>query len=273
MTREAPSRARPDTRSIEVSVTIDAPAPAVWKAITDGDAVANWFAPVASSEPGEGGSLTVSWGADSEWTSRVAVWNPNRHLRLADELPQEAVEQGAAMALDYNLEARNGTTRVSIVNSGLSADPSWDDGVRMMTNGWRVFLWNLKHYLERHPYSRRTMISERPWVSGTREQVWNTIFGDGGIGTAPAHPGDPFSLRLDDGRLLEGVVVLCDRPWAFAAMVSSLDDGVLHIEMEGTGERWRLGVWLSTYLLEEERCARIGLALGQTMSRLFPGAE
>ena len=56
-------------------------------------------------------------------------------------------------------------------------------------------------------------------------------------------------------------------------MVSSLDDGVLHIEMEGTGERWRLGVWLSTYLLEEERCARIGLALGQTMSRLFPGAE
>ena len=72
----------PDTRSIEASVEIDAPAPAVWRAITDGDAVANWFAPVASAEPGAGGHLTVSWGGDSEWTSRITVWKPDVHLRL-----------------------------------------------------------------------------------------------------------------------------------------------------------------------------------------------
>ena len=33
------------------------------------------------------------------------------------------------MALDYYLEGRNGTTHLGIVNSELSPDPSWDDGV------------------------------------------------------------------------------------------------------------------------------------------------
>ena len=267
----APTKTK--TRSIEVSVEIHAPASAVWRAITDGDAVANWFAPVASAEPGEGGHLTVSWGGDSEWTSRITVWEPDVHLRLTDDLPDEAADQGAAMVLDYYLEGRNGTTHLGIVNSGLSADPSWDDGVRMMTNGWRFFLWNLKHYLERHPDSHRTMISERPWVTGTREEVWDTVFGDDGLGRAPARPGETFSLRLAGGHTLAGTVVLSDRPWAFAGLVRSLDDGVLHVEMEGTGERWKMGVWLSAYGLEEERCKRIGAALGQTVSRLFPGQD
>ena len=264
---------RPETRNIELSVEIDAPARAVWRAITDGDAVSNWFAPVASAEPGEGGHLTVSWGADSEWTSRITVWEPDVHLRLADDLPDEAAEQGAAMTLDYFLEGRDGTTRLGLVNSGLSADPSWDDGVRMMTNGWRFFLWNLKHYLERHPDSHRTMISERPWVTGTREEAWETVFGDDGLGRVSERAGDEVSLRLDGGHLLEGAVVLSDRPWAFAAMLASLNDGVLHVEMEGSGERWKMGVWLSAYGLEEERCDRIRAALGQTIARLFPGED
>ena len=264
---------KPDTRSIEVSVDIEANARAVWRAITDGDSIANWFAPVASAEPGEGGHVTVSWGGDSAWTSRITVWEPDVHLRLADDLPEEAPDQGATMAVDYYLEDRNGTTRVRMVNSGLSADPAWDDGIHMMTNGWRFFLWNLKHYLERHPDARRTMISERPWVTGTRDEVWDTIFGDSGLGRAPARTGEAFSLRLDGSHRLEGTVVLSDRPWAFAAMLTSLNDGVLHVEMEGTGERWKMGVWLSAYGLEEGRCGRIGTALGQTISRLLPGED
>ena len=221
--------ARPETRNIEASVEIDAPARAVWRAITDGDAVANWFAPVASAEPGEGGHLTVSWGGGSEWTSRITVWEPGVHLRLADDPPDEAADQGAATALDYFLEDRDGTTHLGIVNSGLPADPSWDDGVRMMTNGWRFFLWNLKHYLERHPDSHRTMVSERPWVTGRRGEVWDTVFGDHGLGRVCGREGEEVRLRLDGGHLLEGTVVLADRPWAFAAMLTSLNDGVVHV--------------------------------------------
>lgn len=263
------------TRDIEVSVEIAAPVEAVWRAITEGDQVANWFAPIASANPGEGGHLTVSWGAGAEWTSWITVWDPGKHLRLVDQLPDEQADGGAAMALDYRLTDLGGTTRLDLVNSGLSSAPDWDDTFHMMNNGWRFFLWNLKHFLERHPGARRTMISQRPWVTGSREQVWDRVFGAEGLvrtvkdGAYPG-TGDHFRCVLDGLETLEGAVVLCDRPWAFAGVVSSLEDGVLHVEMEGTGERWKMGVWLSAYGVEEEQCEEIGAALANTFSRVFP---
>ena len=161
----------------------------------------------------------------------------------------------------------------------------------MMLNGWRVFLWNLGHAVERHPGVPRRMISVRPWVTGSREEVWERLFGDeglrgdGGVGAAAAGSvaagsvaagsvaaGDRFRFVLDGGVVLEGEVVLCDRPRAFAGMVESLNDGVLHVEMEGSGERWRMGVWLSVYGVEEGRGDRVGGALERTIGRLFPGA-
>ena len=279
----------PGTRAIDLSVEIAAPPEAVWEAISDGDRLASWFAPFASVEPGEGGSVTVAWEEGSEWPSRIAVWQPNRHLRLIDELPEDAAHTGAEMALDYRLEARDGTTVLHLVNSGLSAGEDWDEAFYMMTNGWRFFLWNLKHVVERHPGVSRTMISARPWVRGSREEVWDRLFGEQGLGVTPNGPRsaslegvaashgtdlsqrahNPFRFVLDGGKVLEGSVVLCDRPWAFAGMVASLEDGVLHIEMEGSGERWKLGVWLSAYGVEGMRCEEIGKALEKTVLRLF----
>ena len=268
------SSAAPGTRNIDLSAHIAAPPEAVWRALSEGDRLASWFSPIASVVPGEGGTVTVAWAEGAEWTNFISVWRPCEHLQLVDNPPDEAAAEGAVpMVLDYHLEPRDDGTRMRLVNSGLLDSKDWDDTFHMMTNGWRFFLWNLKHYLERHPDTLRTMISERPWVTGTREDVWDTIFGAGGLGTAPARPGDAFSLRLDDGTALEGTTILSDRPWAFAGMVKSLNDGVLHVEMEGSGERWKMGVWLSAYGLEEERCKEIGAALAQTTSRLFPGED
>lgn len=269
----APSAA-PGTRNIELSVDIAAPPETVWRALSEGDRLASWFAPFASVAPGDGGSVTVGWAEGEDWTSIVSVWRPGEHLQLVDKLPEEAAAEGAApMVLDYLLDPHEGGTRVRLVNSGLSAGEDWDEFFYMMTNGWRVFLWNLKHYLERHPDEQRTMISARPWVSGTREQVWDQVFAEGGLAQVPPSPGRSFTLSLDGVEALEGTVVLCDRPWAFAGMVKSLNDSVLHVEMEGAGDRWRMGVWLSAYGLEEERCKEIGAALAQTTSRLFPGVD
>ena len=286
MTSSAPN---PGTRSIDLSVEIDAPPEAVWEAISDGDRLASWFAPFASVEPGEGGSVTVAWEEGGEWSSRIAVWQPERHLRLVDELPEDADGAGVEMALDYHLEARDGTTVLHLVNSGLPAGEESDEFFHMMTNGWRFFLWNLKHVVERHPGVSRTMISARPWVRGSREDVWERLFSEEGLGVAPNGPPsasgevaaashgtdsprraqDPFRFVLDGGKVLEGTVVLCDRPWAFAGRVASLEDGVLHVEMEGSGERWKLGVWLSAYGVEGMRCEEIGKALETTVQRLF----
>ena len=111
------------------------------------------------------------------------------------------------------------------------------------------------------------MISARPWVTGSREEVWRRLFGEKGYSLAV---GDSFHFDLDGGDALEGRVVLCDRPWSFAGMVESLNDGVLHVEMEGSGERWRMGVWLSAYGVGAGRCDQVGEALDGTIGRLFP---
>lgn len=274
-----PPAAKPSgTRSIELSLEIAAAPEAVWRAITDGAALANWFSPTASAEPGVGGHQTFSWGGGAEWTSWIMGWEPPHHLRLVDRDPAEGSgaepsdgtsPEAGAMALDYRLTEVGGATRLELVNSGLSADPSWDGTFHMMKNGWRFFLWNLKHFVERHPGERRAMMSARPWVAGTREEVWDRVFGADGLGTVPAAPGELFNLRLDGGVVLAGSVVLSDRPWAFAGMVASLDDGVLHVEMEGEGDRWKLGIWLSAYGLEEDRCKELGEALNNTVARIF----
>ena len=267
---EPPTAEPSGTRNIELSVEVAAAPDAVWHAITDGAALANWFSPAASAEPGLGGHQTFSWGGNAEWTSWITGWDPPHRLRLVDRKPGEEPHEGEIMALDYRLNDLGGSTRLDLVNSGLSADPAWDDAVHMMQNGWHFFLWNLKHCVERHPGVRRTMMRARPWVAGTREEVWDSIFGADGLGAVPSGRGEPFSLRLDGGTALHGSVVLSDRPWAFAGRVASLDDGVLHVEMEGEGDRWKLGVWLSAYGTDEERCKELEEALNRTIARIFP---
>ena len=266
------------TRAIDLSIDVAAPIDKVWQTLTDPGHVARWFAPIASGEAREGGMLTVSWGPGAEWTTRIAEWNPPRHAKYSDaqgadeahEQTEEQAEMTAAMATDYHLAEGDGGTCVRLVNSGFSTDPEWDPALRQMTNGWRFFLWNLKHCVERHPGVPRTMISARPWVGGTREEVWDAVFGPDG---APAGAGEPFSLRLGD-ETLSGTTVLSDRPWAFAGMVSSLNDGIVHVEMEGMGgPRWKMGVWISAYGVDEARCDQVRQALEGWLARLFPNQE
>ncbi|MGI9628791.1 MAG: SRPBCC family protein [Longimicrobiales bacterium] len=262
----------PTTRAVDLVIEIKSSPEAVWKAITEPDELIRWFSPEASGEAKEGGHVTVSWGGGSAWKSNIVVWKPGVHLGLQDELNQPVEEQGAVVALDYFIETKDGSTVVRLVNSGFSADDEWDDFFHMVTNGWTFFLWNLKHYLERHPGTPRTMMPVRPWVSGTRDEVWAKVFGDEGLGDGAPASGQAFAFDLGS-EVLEGVVVLSDRPWAFAGQVHSLDDGVIHIELEGSGDRWKLGVWLAAYGVDQDSCDRARSALASRIAGLFPQDE
>jgi len=221
-----------------------------------------------------GGRVTVSWG-DGEWTSHIVAWQPDVHMRMeyesetSDGQDDQEAEEQSVTALEYRLEPREGGTKLRLVNSGFAASSEWDDYFRMASQGWRFFLWNLKHVLERHPGVPRTMISVRPWVTGSRAEVWDRLFSDVGA------PGEKrLRFGLDGGLELTGSVILSDRPWAFAGVVESLKDGVFHVELEGSGDRWKLGLWLSAYGVKAAECDRVRQALESTAARLFPaGAQ
>ena len=99
-------------RILEVSVEVNAPANAVWRALTEAEELTRWFPPVARVVPGAGGSMFLSWGDGVEGSGLIEIWEPNRRLRVIE----------SAGAVDYLIEAQGEVTVLRIVHSGFGAD-------------------------------------------------------------------------------------------------------------------------------------------------------
>ena len=86
MTKHDPASKSSETaaRQHETAIEIDAPIEEVWKAITDAAAMARWFAPKMTVEPGVGGFVIADWGQGIEWKTTIEIWEPNRRLRLVE---------------------------------------------------------------------------------------------------------------------------------------------------------------------------------------------
>ncbi len=261
----------PEWWSVELEVEIDADPEEVWSALTEARRIASWFPPLAEIEPGEGGVLRLAWAPGAWWESRIQRWEPPRHLRLVDEKDSDEGGREVVGAVEYHVQGKGGRTVVRLVHSSFSStkDDGWADLYHQLENGWHFFLWNLKHYLEVHPGTHRRMISARPAVSGSRSEVWDRVFGPEGLAlTGGGAPGEPFRLTVGS-QVLEGTTVLSDRPWAFAGRLTTLDDGAVHVEMEGSGDSWHCGLWFSAYGVGDERVRALRDDLDRTVATLF----
>ena len=105
------------TRTIDLTVEIAATVDKVWEAVATGDGIARWFAPIASVDEGEGGTVTVAWAEGADWPSRITAWRPGEHLRMVDLSDADAATAGTALTVDYHLEDAAGKTRLRLVTS------------------------------------------------------------------------------------------------------------------------------------------------------------
>ena len=131
-------------RKHEIEVEIAAPASEVWKALTTAEGIASWFAPGASVEPGAGGKMTISWGEGMEFTTHIAIWEPERHLQTTSERPEPAPPN----VIDYFIEGRGGATVLRLVHSGFDASADFDSEYESTGHGWAIFMKLLKHSAE-----------------------------------------------------------------------------------------------------------------------------
>jgi uncharacterized protein YndB with AHSA1/START domain len=69
---------RKPAQRVELSVELDAPLEAVWKALTDGEELSLWFPLPARVTPGAGGSVWMSWGPLWEGEAKIEIREPNR---------------------------------------------------------------------------------------------------------------------------------------------------------------------------------------------------
>jgi uncharacterized protein YndB with AHSA1/START domain len=233
------------TRSVEKTIQVRADRKAVWKALTEGEQIARWFAPEARSTPGKDGRIIVSWGPGMEAESRISVWEPERHLQT---LPGQKSEAGVALTLDYYLEGEGGSTTLRLVHSGFVAEAAWDEEYDSYERGWAIFMLNLKHYLDRHAGQPCVQAMFTGELKGSREETWPKVLRALGFEakSGSPRPGDAFRISAAG---IDGTLDLYGEARDIAGVVPSLNDGLFRLSLEKFG---LYGVLL-TYDLPAER--------------------
>ncbi|MFV8751641.1 SRPBCC family protein [Nannocystaceae bacterium ST9] len=210
MTRQDQPEDQPETtRSHENTIEIDAPPHDVWRALSEGEELARWFAVQAEVAPGEGGSWKVSWDESPVQTyALIAAWEPLRRLRLVHDPSTGSVP--SRLAEEFEIEAlEGGRCRLRIVASGFSTDAAWDGEFEGTKTGWAVFLRNLRFYLERQR-GKPSASAGVPWRSTLpRAQAFAGVFGRGGVLDCEGQPrveGGTLSLRAHWGETIEATI-------------------------------------------------------------------
>jgi len=261
---------RPRTdRVLDLTIDIDATLEEVWQALTTGEGIARWFAPYAAVTPGEGGSVSVGWDPKEMWDTPITVWEPLRRMQTASEMPSKD-GRIVRLAVDYYLEAQGGKVRVRLVHSGFDDSDSWDGYIDGLDAGWRYFLFNLKHALERHRGVDRQQLSAR-FRTTARAGEDHPVFGAKGLRVQPPvaglQPGDACRLSLG-GMEVGAAVAVRHAPRTVAFVVPAWNDALLFVEREGMKETHQLGVWLSLYGVPEATAAPLRQGLADVQSAL-----
>ena len=260
-TRKTTPNAKTDEgRRLELSIAIDSERDAVWQAISSGEGLKNWFPLDARVEPGEAGSIWLSWGPGCEGEAPLTIWEDGERIGW-----EEDHGGGTRILCEFRIETEMGKSVVRLVQSGFTADANWDDYFATVGSGWRYFLWNLRHYLERHPGETRKMVWTRGKPGVPRDQLWSRLTSAEGVATATAsvENGKPFRLWTGD----EGTFHDITDGVHLSGRVPGLDDALLLVEVE-PGDDPSLGVWLSTYGLPDDRVAQLQSSLETAIDNL-----
>ena len=188
-------------RSIDLAVGVPGSPEEVWTAIATGPGISSWYVPHTVEER-EGGTATASFGPGPEMQvkGRIAAWEP----------PQRIVFDGGegveGMAFEWTVEAQaGGACIVRLVNSGFGSGEEWDALYEDMTEGWQLFLLNLRLHMQHFRGGSATASLPTAAWSGTREEAWISLTDALGISKAPA-AGDRIDVAAPDAPALAGTV-------------------------------------------------------------------
>jgi uncharacterized protein YndB with AHSA1/START domain len=158
-----------DSRSIDLSVEVPGTPEEVWDTIATGPGVGSWFVPMEVDER-VGGEVVMDFGPSfGTQTATVTSWEPPNRF---------AYQSGGERPLAYEwlVEARDGgTCVVRLVNSGFGAGEEWDGDFDGMSNGWRLFLDNLRVHLTHFRNRRAVAIIPTVMVKGSNAAAWSAL--------------------------------------------------------------------------------------------------
>ncbi len=140
----------------EREIDIDAPIEVVWTVITEPEHITNWFTDTAEVEVRPGGEGRFGWdreGTDQQHITnlRVERLEPPHFFSFRWGQPDgdEPTEANATL-VEFGLEERGGSTRLRLVESGLSGIAASDEAKQTFfaehTSGWNRIGDRLREY-------------------------------------------------------------------------------------------------------------------------------
>jgi uncharacterized protein YndB with AHSA1/START domain len=230
-----------DSRKIELEVEVPGTPEEVWRAIATGPGISSWYVPHTVEER-EGGAASASFGPGPEMqiSGRVAAWDPPHRIVF------DGGEGVDGLAFEWLIEGRDGgTCIVRLVNSGFGSDESWDAHYDAMTEGWKLFLTNLR--LHAQYFAGQSAHSALPMAvwEGTREAAWERLSGALGIPATPSI-GSNIRLNASNSASMTGTV-LDSAPNRLVLLLTEPAPGTAFVAAEVHGEQVGVSTWMYLY--------------------------
>ena len=186
----------------------------VWQAIATGQGITGWFVPTTVEERA-GGTLELDFGPGmGTSTGEVSVWEPpTRFVHMGSGAA------GTPLAYEWQVEARSGgTCVVRLVTSGFLSETDWQTEYDATSEGWKLFLTNLRLYLTHFAGQRCASMLVQQLSDLTPDDTWRRLALSLGLPESPTlgqqvsvSKGPPLSGRVErfESRL---VTLLLDAP-------------------------------------------------------------
>ena len=213
----------------------------MWRAVATGPGISSWYVPHTVEERADGVG-TASFGPEPEMqiTGRVAVWEPPRRVVF------DGGEGVDGLAFEWIVEPRgDDSCAVRLVNSGFGTGPEHDAHREGMTEGWRLFMLNLRLHLEHFAGRTATAVLPMALWAGPREAAWEALSSGLGIPADPAL-GERLEVTAADAPELAGTVVDVNPRW-IALLLDRPAPGTAFLAVEGDGEAVTVSIWSYLY--------------------------
>jgi len=264
MTEAAKPEKEKTERRLEKTIEIAAPVDEVWKALTDGKELANWFPLEARVTPGVGGKIFLSWGPDCEGEAEIVAWEPGKKF---------ASKESMAL-IEWTLEARAGKTLLRIVQSAFVGNEDWENEWFESTNyGWGFMLASLRWALERHKGEERKVAWPRVKVDVTREEAYRKLLAAGNLFTENPEKflrdGQEYSSKTFAGEAFNGRTEFIRPLRGFCISVRELNDALLWLTIEGSPGKIEVQAWLSAFGLPQPEVDKFAAVWEARLKQIF----
>ena len=259
-------------RTFEMSLDVRADAASVWHALSDATELARWFPLEARVDPGKGGRIFLSWGPDCQGEAPITGWEPGRRLAWREQMTMPGGTESVQITVEFILDSHPDGVTLRLIHSGMGAEPEWDGYFDSISNGWKFELRGLRHYLERHMGRDRDVIWVRQRVTGDPATIAARLVGPEGsllCGTvAGLTAGDTCTLEGTEGSI-GAVIEVNALPRSLVLRLPSWEETLLRLELEMSGGKGEVWVWLSTYGWSPARRDSVERALRAKIEQAF----